>query len=62
MYQIKVPGELRGNWIDWGEELTVTLKQEGENPLVTVPTGILDQAALHYRYRHYLQITTSDRS
>lgn len=47
MYQIKVPGELRGSWMDWGEELTLTLEQEGENPSVTVLTGILAQAALH---------------
>jgi hypothetical protein len=45
-YQIKVPGELDRSWADWGEQMTITIEIEDDNPPVTCLTGTFDQAAL----------------
>ena len=45
-YQVEVPGVLDGSWIDWGDELAITVESEGEEPPVTILTGTFDQAAL----------------
>jgi hypothetical protein len=46
-YQIKVPGQLDESWTDWVGEMTITVESEGDDPPVTILTGIVDQAALH---------------
>jgi hypothetical protein len=45
-YQIKVPGELGENWVDWGEQVAIYVESEGVIPPVTILTGTFDQAAL----------------
>lgn len=47
IYQIKVPGQLDESWTDWVGEMTITVESEGDDPPVTILTGIVDQAALH---------------
>jgi hypothetical protein len=42
-----VPGELDERWTDLDGRMTATVESEGEGPLVTTLTGIVDQAALH---------------
>lgn len=44
-YQIKVPGHLGESWIDWGNEMSISLESEGDLP-ITILTGTLDQAGL----------------
>jgi hypothetical protein len=46
-YEIKVPGEFHGSWVDWEYELAVSMKVEGDQPPVTTLRGTFDQAALH---------------
>jgi hypothetical protein len=45
-YQIKVPGYLDERWSEWAEGMTVTVESEGDEFLVTILTGAVDQAAL----------------
>ena len=45
-YQIKVPGILDENWVDWNEEMAVTVEKDRDDPPVTILTGTFDQAAL----------------
>ena len=47
IYQIKVPGQLDESWTDWVGEMTITVESEGDDPPVTILTGIVDQAAVH---------------
>ncbi len=47
LYEIKVPGEFDGSWIDWDAKMTVTLERQGEGLPITALTGVVDQAALH---------------
>jgi hypothetical protein len=44
VYQIRIEGQLRHQWIEWFEGLTITLEETGET-LLTGP--VVDQAALH---------------
>ena len=44
IYQIKIKGHLAQPWLDWFEEMTIRLEEDG-NTLLTGP--IVDQAALH---------------
>lgn len=44
IYQIRIKGHLGQPWLDWFEELTILLEEDG-NTLLTGP--IVDQAALH---------------
>ncbi len=44
IYQIRVEGHLGQQWMDWFDDLTITLQEDG----VTLLTGtVVDQAALH---------------
>ena len=45
-YQIKVPGELDVNWLEWAGEITVMAKKDDAGLSVTILTGTFDQAAL----------------
>lgn len=45
-YQIKVPGEFREHWSDWGGRMEITVSRADESPSITTLTGNLDQAAL----------------
>ncbi len=43
VYQIRLKGQLSGQWTDWFGGLTITLEENGE----TILTGpVIDQAAL----------------
>ena len=45
-YQIKVSGILIKNWIDWMDEMVITVEVEGDGPPVSTLTVTVDQAAL----------------
>jgi hypothetical protein len=45
-YQIKVPGHLDENWLDWAGEITVTGGSDEDDFPITTLTGMVDQAAL----------------
>ncbi len=45
-YQIKVPGHLDANALDWVEQMTLVVKFDEEGFPFTLITGLLDQAAL----------------
>ncbi len=44
VYQIRVEGHLGHQWMDWFDDLTITLEEDG-NTLLTGP--VTDQAALY---------------
>jgi len=44
VYQIRIRGHLDDRWIDWFENLTITLEETGDTLLI-VP--VVDQAALY---------------
>jgi hypothetical protein len=44
IYQIRIKGHLDGQWMDWFENATITLEEDG-NTLLTCT--VVDQAALH---------------
>jgi hypothetical protein len=50
-YQIKVPGALDGNWLDWNGGLVVDVERDGSEPITSL-TITVDQAALHGLLRH----------
>jgi hypothetical protein len=45
-YQIKVPGELDENLLDWSDKLRVVIESDPSGMPVTSLTGSFDQAAL----------------
>ena len=46
LYQIQVPGHLESSWLDFGQEMSVTIGcSQGGQPISTL-TGRFDQAAL----------------
>lgn len=45
-YQIKVPGHLDANTLDWVGAMTLAAKFDGDGLPITLLTGSLDQAAL----------------
>ena len=45
-YQIKVPGRIDKNWLNWVDNMTITVDNTGDDLPVTTLTGMLDQAAL----------------
>ena len=48
VYQIRIKGELEGEWRAWFGDVTITQDENGD----TLITGVLvDQAALHARLR-----------
>lgn len=48
VYQIKVKGQLEGEWQAWFGEVAITATDDGDT-LITGP--VVDQAALHARLR-----------
>ena len=46
-YQIKVPGEIDVDWVDWAEMLTLTVETGRDGMPISTLTGTMDQAALH---------------
>ena len=44
LYQIRIKGQLDRKWIDWFENVTIALEDDGDT-LITCP--VVDQAALH---------------
>ena len=44
IYQIRIKGQLDRKWIDWFENVTIALEDNGDT-LITCP--VVDQAALH---------------
>jgi len=45
-YEIKVPGRLDQGWSEWDETMKITVEGQGDDPVVTTLTGMIDQAAL----------------
>lgn len=46
-YHIEVEGRISTRWAHWFDDMTLTVHQEGEAPVVTTLTGaVADQAAL----------------
>ena len=45
-YQIKVPGHLDKNLLEWANEMTVEIGSDDQGLPITTLTGTLDQAAL----------------
>jgi hypothetical protein len=43
-YEIRIKGHLDDLWVEWFEDLTITLEEDGDT-LLTGP--VIDQAALH---------------
>jgi hypothetical protein len=46
-YQIKVPGQLDPEWINWSDKLALSTDCLDDGQPVTILTGTIDQAALH---------------
>jgi hypothetical protein len=46
-YQIKVSGQLEGDWSDWGEGTTSLATTDDDGPPESTITSTFDQAALH---------------
>ena len=44
VYQIRIGGQLGGQWTDWFEGMSITLQEDGDT-LLDGP--VVDQAALH---------------
>ena len=51
-YEIKVPGILNENWLDWNGGMTVTAENECEATPITLLTITVDQAGLQGLLRH----------
>lgn len=51
-YQIKVPGAIDMDWLDWNGGLTVTVESDHAGTPVSTLTIQADQAALHGLLRH----------
>lgn len=45
-YQIKVPGELDENLLDWSDQLRIVVESDPSGMPITSLTGLFDQAAL----------------
>jgi len=45
-YEIKIPGLLDQNWVDWVDNLKIDTETDNEGLSVTTLTGAFDQAAL----------------
>ena len=45
-YQVKVPGHLDQNWVDWDSQISLILGSDDDSHLITTLTGNFDQAAL----------------
>jgi hypothetical protein len=47
-YQIEVQGRLEKNWVNWFDNMTITVTSNTGGPTSTILTGtVKDQAALH---------------
>jgi hypothetical protein len=51
-YEIKVPGILNENWLDWNGGMTVKAENEREANPITILTITVDQAGLQGLLRH----------
>ena len=51
-YQIKVPGALEKNWLDWNDGLTATIETDKNGDPITIVTTTIDQAALQGLLQH----------
>jgi len=51
-YQIKVPGALNKNLLDWNGGMKVTIESDRDGNSITTLTITVDQAALHGLLRH----------
>ena len=52
MYQIKVPGAIEKNWLDWNDGMTTTIEIDKHGDPITILTTIVDQAALQGLLQH----------
>jgi hypothetical protein len=55
-YEIKVPGVIRADRLEWGSDLKVVVEGESTGQPVTRLTGEFDQAALHGLLRRLYSI------
>jgi hypothetical protein len=51
-YQIKVPGAVDKDWLDWNGGLTITIESDRASAPVSTLTIQVDQAGLHGLLRH----------
>lgn len=51
-YQIKVPGALKKQWLDWNGGVLVTVESDANGNPITMLTLTVDQAALQGLLRH----------
>ena len=51
-YEIKVPGILDENWLDWNSGMTVKVENKREDNPITILTITVDQAGLQGLLRH----------
>jgi hypothetical protein len=51
-YQIKVPGAIDKDWLDWNGGLTLTVENDRAGTLISTLSIRADQAALHGLLRH----------
>jgi len=58
-YQIKVPGALDKEWLDWNGGMTVMIESDEDGDPITVLTLTVDQAALQGLLRHLYSLGIS---
>lgn len=51
-YEIKVPGILDENWLDWNSGMTVKVENKRDDNPITILTITVDQAGLQGLLRH----------
>ena len=51
-YEIKVPGKLDEQWLDWNEGIRVSIENDINGDPITILTITVDQAGLHGLLRH----------
>ena len=45
-YQIKIPGQLDESWVEWAENLEITIETNQDGDPITTLISTIDQAAL----------------
>jgi len=51
-YQIKIPGELDENWLDWNEGMSAAIESDRNGDPITILTLTIDQAGLQGLLRY----------
>ena len=45
-YQIKIPGRMDESWVEWAENIEISIETDDDGEEVTTLISIMDQAAL----------------